>query len=114
MKSQELLNFSADVDFYSCEGIVEALMNHASRASWVGHLSRLLEYLSGVQVDDPVLETDSAPEGNNDSIIFWGVSGVAKDVEDRIIEGFGLDNTTNTLMSLYYEQYLHVQALISA
>lgn len=83
VESGEFLNFSSDVSFNAGEGIIEALVDIATRAARVGDLS-------GIEVDDPVLNTNCTSESHDDSIIGRGVASVAKDVEDGVVECFGL------------------------
>jgi hypothetical protein len=70
--------------------------------------------LSGIKINDPILDRDSASKGNNNSIFSGHISSEAENVKDRVIEGFGLDDKTFTFVTLLYEQYLQVQLLISA
>lgn len=46
--------------------------------------------MSGIKINDPVLEADCTPEGNHDGIFGGIVSGEAKNIEDGVVEGFGL------------------------
>jgi hypothetical protein len=71
-------------------------------------------YLGGIKVDDPVLDTDGAPEGDDDGVFGGVVAGEAEDVEDGVVEGLGLRGGGSTLVRLLYLQYLQVQLLISA
>lgn len=71
-------------------------------------------YLSSIQVNDPVLNADGASEGYNNSIVFWWISCVSKNIQNGVIEGFGLLWWKCTLVSLYSEQYLQVHELIYA
>ena len=71
-------------------------------------------YLSGIKVDNPVLETDGTSEGDNDGIFGGIVSSEAKNIKDGVVEGLGLHENGGTFVRLLYLQYLQVQLLISA
>ena len=71
-----------------------------------------LKYLSCVKVNNPILNTNSASESNNNSIIFRWITCVSKDIQNRVVKGFSLSIFKVTLMSLYSEQYLQDQLLI--
>jgi hypothetical protein len=60
------------------------------------------------------LYRNSASKGNNNGIFIGHVSSKAKDIKDRVIEGFLLYQKIFTFVTLLYEQYLQVQLLISA
>jgi hypothetical protein len=70
--------------------------------------------LSGIKIDNPVLNADGASEGNDHCIVSWRVSGVAKYIQYGVVKGLGLTRMKITLVSLYSVQYLQVQLLISA
>lgn len=90
VQSSQSLELIPDIDFNSCECIVETLMDHAARAQRKRDLHKWVFYLGSVEVDNPILNADSAPECHNNSIIDSGVSGVSKYISNRVVEGFGL------------------------
>ena len=47
-------------------------------------------YLSSIKVDDPILYTYSTPEGDNNSIVFRRISCESEDIQDGVVESFGL------------------------
>lgn len=89
-------------------------MNLAARAVGVGDLHLFTRYLWGIKFDDPILKANCAPEGNNYGVVVWWEPSVSVDVQNGVVKGFGLNAQPFTLMSLYSEQYLQVQELISA
>lgn len=57
-------------------------------------------YLGGIEVDDPVLETDCASERDNNGVLSGHVAGEAEDIKDGVVEGLALSVITCTFVTL--------------
>ena len=53
-------------------------------------------YLGGVQINNPVLDADSAPKSHDDGIVLRGISSESENIQNRVIERFGLKNNSKS------------------